>query len=110
MTCYLLHHDESIFPDSHTFRPERWLENPHLDRYMVSFSKGPQHCLGMNLANAELYLMLGRLFRAYGSKEARGEGDLGYLELFETTIGMWRCLQTFSFLCRRRGVKGLGSG
>lgn len=86
MTCYLLHHNESVFPDSHTFRPERWLENPHLDRYMVSFSKGPRHCLGINLANAELYLMLGRLFRAYGSKEVRGEGDLGYLELFDTSI------------------------
>lgn len=92
MTCPLIHHDEAIFPDSHTFRPERWLENPQLEKYLVSFSKGSRQCIGINLANAELYLMLGRLFRSYGSPQARAESDLGVLELFETTnrdVEMW---------------------
>jgi cytochrome P450 len=84
MTCALIHHDETIFPDSRAFKPERWLSNPHLDRYLVSFSKGSRQCIGINLAYAELYLMFGRLLRAYGSREVRAEGDLGWLELWET--------------------------
>lgn len=86
MTSVLIHHDESVFPDSREFLPERWIESPHLDKYLVSFSKGTRQCIGINLAYAELYLALARIFRAYGSKEVRTEGDAGYLELFETTI------------------------
>jgi cytochrome P450 len=92
MTPPLIHHDKSLFPDSYTFWPERWLENPQLERYLVSYSKGSRQCLGINLANAELYLTLGRLFRCYGTKEARGPDDMGVLELFETgkkDVEMW---------------------
>ena len=28
MNHYCAHHDERIFPDSHAFVPERWLDNP----------------------------------------------------------------------------------
>jgi hypothetical protein len=85
MTSLLIHHDPKIFPNSNSFLPERWLENPHLDKYLVSFSKGSRQCIGINLAYAELYLSLARIFRGYGSKDFHGEDDLGYLELFETT-------------------------
>ena len=67
MTSVLIHHDESVFPDSYEFHPERWIGNPGLNRYMVSFSKGSRQCLGMNLAYAEMYLVLARLFRRYSS-------------------------------------------
>jgi cytochrome P450 len=85
MTSLLIHHDLKIFPDSHSFMPERWLENPYLDKYLVSFSKGSRQCVGINLAYAELYLTLAHIFRRYGSKDVHGKDDLGYLELFETT-------------------------
>jgi cytochrome P450 len=85
MTSVLVHHDESIFPDSRKFLPERWIERKNLDKYLLSFSKGTRMCVGINLAYAELYLALARIFRAYGSKEVRGDDDAGYLELFETT-------------------------
>lgn len=46
MDIYSIAHDEKIFPDSFTFKPERWLNNPkgpdgekYLSRYMVSFSR-----------------------------------------------------------------------
>lgn len=64
-------HDESIFPDSHTYIPERWLNDPKtadgvpLDRFMVSFGRGTRACLGVNLAWTELYLTLGMMFRRY---------------------------------------------
>jgi cytochrome P450 len=85
MTSVQIHHDESIFPDSRHFLPERWIGQPHLDKYMVSFSKGTFQCVGIYLAYAELYLAIARIFRTYGSEEMRSEDDEGYLELFETT-------------------------
>ncbi|KAJ4415039.1 hypothetical protein N0V82_007555 [Gnomoniopsis sp. IMI 355080] len=93
MVSNLVHHDESIFPDSHAFKPERWSDvDSHsadsakrLDRYLVSFGKGGRACLGMNLAYAELYLTIAALFRVYGTAEVSGEEDVGTLELFETS-------------------------
>jgi cytochrome P450 len=86
MTSVLIHHDESVFPNSRKFLPERWIGNPQLSKYLVSFSKGTRQCIGINLAYAELYVALARIFRAYGSEDIRFEGDAGYLELFDTTM------------------------
>jgi hypothetical protein len=84
MTSYDVHRDEAIFPHSFAFKPERWVGNPGLERYLVSFGKGTRQCLGMNLAYAEIYLTLARLFRWFGSGSVRSDGDVGVLELFET--------------------------
>jgi len=88
MTSTLIHQDESVFPDAHAFKPERWVDDPtgQLDRYMVAFSKGSRNCLGMPLAWAELYLCLSGIFRRFGSPDARGKDDEGVLELFETDV------------------------
>lgn len=48
-----VHHDEKIFPDSHTYNPERWLNDAKapdgkpLEHYFVGFGKGSRSCLGM---------------------------------------------------------------
>ncbi|KAK0726268.1 cytochrome P450 [Apiosordaria backusii] len=52
MSAVITHHDESIYPDSHSFIPERWLDekNQHrkdLDRALLSFSKGSRGCIGI---------------------------------------------------------------
>lgn len=52
MTVVDHNHNEEIFPDSHSFLPERWLENKtrsgaDLDRYFFSFGKGSRSCLGI---------------------------------------------------------------
>jgi len=77
MTSVLMHHNESIFPESYSFIPERWADQPDagrsLERYLVPFSKGSRQCIGINLARAELYLTLATVFRRYD------------MELFETT-------------------------
>lgn len=90
MTSVLVHQDASIFPDPHSFRPERWIENPRLDRFLVSFSKGSRQCLGINLAYTEIYLCLFAIFSRFGSRgphgEVRMDGDEGVLELFETGL------------------------
>ncbi|EDU39777.1 cytochrome P450 27, mitochondrial precursor [Pyrenophora tritici-repentis Pt-1C-BFP] len=49
-------HDESIFPQSLEFLPERWLDDSKtedgipLERFMVSFGRGTRSCMGINLA------------------------------------------------------------
>ena len=52
MSSVITHHDESVFPDSQSFLPERWFDekNQHrreLDRALLSFSKGSRACIGM---------------------------------------------------------------
>lgn len=51
MSACLVHLDGSVFPQPHKFRPERWLDengqrHHHLDRHLLSFSKGTRHCVG----------------------------------------------------------------
>lgn len=89
MTGTLMHYDPSIFPSPTIFRPERWIENPRLDKYLVAFSRGSRQCIGMNLAYAELYLALAMIFRRYGSVDVRDQADLGAFELFDTTDKDW---------------------
>jgi cytochrome P450 len=48
----IIHHNEDIFPNSHSFVPERWLtpggaRRTDLEKYLLSFSKGSRQCLGM---------------------------------------------------------------
>ncbi|KAH6670406.1 cytochrome P450 [Halenospora varia] len=80
MTIPDVHHDERIFPDSHSFIPERWLDNPRtaegvaLDHYLVTFGRGQRSCLGINMAWAEMQMVLGSMFRRYR------------FELFETDV------------------------
>lgn len=53
MTTLDTNHDEHIFPKSHEFILERWLDNPvtkdghNLDHYAVTFGKGARSCLGI---------------------------------------------------------------
>ncbi|KAJ5416866.1 uncharacterized protein N7487_000416 [Penicillium crustosum] len=74
---YFVLTDPQIFPDPHTFDPDRWLraaaKGEHLDKYMVNFSKGSRICLGMNLAYAEMFLVLAGFVRRFD------------MELFETS-------------------------
>ena len=41
-----VHYNADIFPDPEAFRPERWIESPDLDNWLVAFSRGPRACLG----------------------------------------------------------------
>ncbi|KAJ5100196.1 cytochrome P450 [Penicillium angulare] len=80
MDAYHMHHDETVFPNSTSFKPDRWLGNPKgpdgvksLNRYMVAFSRGTRMCAGSNLALAQMTLLLAALFRNFD------------MELYETT-------------------------
>jgi len=62
---------EEIFSRPYEFVPDRWLlsDSKALDAWLVSFSKGPRSCLGINLAYCELYLALAHLFRRFDVRE-----------------------------------------
>ncbi|KAK3319790.1 cytochrome P450 CYP682H1 [Cercophora scortea] len=54
-----------IFPEPHTFLPERWADEgdrKKLSKYLLPFGRGARSCLGMEIALMEIYLTLGRLF------------------------------------------------
>ena len=75
-STYIVHNDETIYPDSHQFNPSRWIQPDGakpLSRYLTCFSKGSRMCLGMQLAYAEMELIVAELFTRFD------------LELFETT-------------------------
>ncbi|KAI0593108.1 cytochrome P450 [Biscogniauxia sp. FL1348] len=76
MSIYAMHTDPEVFPEPLKFLPERWLGdyNPLMNRNFVPFTKGSRSCIGINLANAELYFTIAILFRP-GAPE---------LTLFET--------------------------
>ena len=91
-SAVLIHQDESIFPNSEKFIPERWLDEkrPGLEKYLVSFGAGSRACLSINLAYAELYLGLSAIWRLWGSCDEDGVGkvwgsdDVGAMSLWET--------------------------
>lgn len=95
MSPYKTVMDESIFYDAQGFHPERWVEGGEsLEKYLTIFCEGPKVSLGMQLAHSELYLMLAKLFRqwgsggvVYGSDEGDYRpGDLGTLSIYETRV------------------------
>ncbi|KAK7049964.1 hypothetical protein VNI00_005395 [Paramarasmius palmivorus] len=76
-----VHLNPDIFPEPERFYPERWLEvkDHTLERYLVSFGKGPRTCLGINLAWSELYMIIGNVFRKL---ELKTDMDLGLKAAF----------------------------
>ena len=42
-----VHHHAEIFPDPFAFKPERWIQDPSLEKWLCAFSKGPRSCLGI---------------------------------------------------------------
>ena len=86
MTSVLVHHDESIFPNSKEFRPERWLENPRLWKYMISYGAGSRVCLGQYLASSEMHLWLAAIFRRFGTEQVSFADDEGRLRLVDTDV------------------------
>ncbi|KIX09021.1 uncharacterized protein Z518_00099 [Rhinocladiella mackenziei CBS 650.93] len=85
MTGLLIHHSPTYFRDPMAFRPQRWIDDPILEAYLVPFSRGTRACVGINLAYAELYLTVAAVFCQYGSREVRFPNDKGFLELYNTS-------------------------
>ncbi|KAL4860734.1 hypothetical protein BDV12DRAFT_191531 [Aspergillus spectabilis] len=64
---FVHHFNDTIFPQPHEFRPERWLTSAssEQDRYLNPYSRGSRACIGINLAQIQLQVTLGHLFAHY---------------------------------------------
>ncbi|KAG4219874.1 hypothetical protein PC116_g31647, partial [Phytophthora cactorum] len=68
MTLHLLHQNEAEYPEPKRFNPDRFMDpNPWQlgSKTFVPFGKGKRNCIGMHLAWAEIYLLLGNLVQRF---------------------------------------------
>ncbi|PNY29945.1 Trichodiene oxygenase [Tolypocladium capitatum] len=66
ISAYAVHMNPTLFPNPSHFLPDRWFDeqgqrNRSLERHLLSFSKGNRQCVGMQLANCELYIATANL-------------------------------------------------
>ncbi|KAJ7837968.1 cytochrome P450 [Mycena olivaceomarginata] len=76
LNCYTLHHNEERYPDSHTFNPDRYMDdhlscaesaklgNP-MERDHWAFGAGRRFCPGVVMAEQELWLAISRILWAF---------------------------------------------
>lgn len=71
-TPYDLHFNPEVFPDPHTFKPERWMDaSEEMMRDAIPFGLGPRQCIARNLATVELFCAVERVARADVLKGAK---------------------------------------
>ncbi|KAK1973841.1 cytochrome P450, partial [Colletotrichum cereale] len=88
MSAYLVHANKRLYPEPTKFTPKRWLlrdgrQGRHLERYLLTFSRGSRQCLGMQLAYCELYVAIAaltlrivKIMRLYSKRDADVVYDL----------------------------------
>lgn len=87
MNAPLINRHHSIYERPDDFYPDRYIQDPKLLKYQMSFSKGTRQCLGINLAYQELQTFTAGIFRRYNVYDAIKEEQQGpTLELFESTL------------------------
>jgi cytochrome P450 len=47
MTTYDILMSDKIFPSPKAFLPQRWIDQPELEKYFVPFGKGTRQCMGI---------------------------------------------------------------
>ncbi|KAF2662958.1 putative benzoate 4-monooxygenase [Lophiostoma macrostomum CBS 122681] len=81
--AYTIHHSKAIWgPDADEFRPGRWEKVTEQQKNaFIPFSYGPRACVGRNVAEMELALIVGTVFRGY-EFVIRQEGEMETREGF----------------------------
>lgn len=88
-TTLSAHTAETVFPQPWRFVPERWLGDAGLERrkYQLAFSKGGRKCLGIDLARAELFLVVAALVRAFSMELwETGADDVAFLHDYQVAM------------------------
>jgi cytochrome P450 len=84
VSIYTIHHNEDYFPDSFTFKPERWMvsadspEKALMQKAFVPFIIGTRSCIGKSMAYLEISLTIAKVLWYFDFEPASGElGDVG---------------------------------
>lgn len=88
-SAYELHFNESAFPASRKFVPERWLDpTEDMSRSWFAFGAGSRACIARNLATLELHLATERLASSGVLDGGRvvQEGDVKIYEWFNSKV------------------------
>lgn len=93
--AYVMHHSKDIWgADADEFRPERWEKVTERQKTaFIPFSYGPRACVGRNVAEMELALIVATIFRRYEFEllQDRLETREGFLRKpVELFVGMRR--------------------
>lgn len=46
MTAQIAHMNPDVFEDPYEFRPQRWIDDPRLDKAFIGFARGTRNCIG----------------------------------------------------------------
>ncbi|KAL9579356.1 MAG: hypothetical protein Q9212_005158 [Teloschistes hypoglaucus] len=90
MSICHLHMDPEVYPEPYKFIPDRWIGDvdPRVHRKLVPFVKGSQNCLGLNLAWAEMYLVLGISFRPGARKMSLDCDESDIVPIHDSDVGI----------------------
>jgi len=73
---YAVHHDEKLFPDPMSFRPERFINEKGQvvkPEHLIPFSMGKRFCVGEPLARMELFVYFTSVLHKFTLKSPEGE-------------------------------------
>ncbi|KAK0466882.1 cytochrome P450 monooxygenase [Desarmillaria tabescens] len=90
---YTIHRDPAVFGDDvEEFRPERWFErnSASMSKAFAPFSLGPRACIGRNLANLELQIIIASIFRRFNFVLENPDEKLQVYEGFVVELGPCR--------------------
>ncbi|ORY19062.1 cytochrome P450 [Clohesyomyces aquaticus] len=86
LSSYVIHHNESFFPEPFTFKPERWIVSPENPKEQVErsrrafapFSLGPRGCAGRAMAYMEISNVIAKTVWCFDFEPSKGEvGKIG---------------------------------
>lgn len=89
ITTLSSHSAESVFPNPFSFNPERWLGEAGRDRrkFQMAFGKGGRKCLGIELAQAELFLVTAALVKGFQmSLWQTDENDVKFMHDYQVAM------------------------
>ncbi|KAI6086929.1 cytochrome P450 [Hypoxylon rubiginosum] len=90
MTQHLLNQNEEEYPEPKRFNPDRFMDpDPwHLgNKTFAPFGKGKRSCIGMYLAWAEIYLLLGNLVQRFEFKFPKTTAEDFYVTMDNFALG-----------------------
>jgi cytochrome P450 family 110 len=62
---YLVHHRSDLYPNSHEFNPDRFMERSFTPYEFMPFGGGARRCIGEALAMYEMKLVLAQVLSRY---------------------------------------------